>query len=199
MAEIYRDIISGQFHRIGERDSDIFIFSGTGAPVQGPEGMGAGYAGTGSVYIDSATGVWYRNAGTKDNVAWKAGTAGPESEASTVTLAGEQAITSDNLPVTEEYTATLDEAIAGIPVKLGTAFGSGDIDAVSIGDVEDFVGDGIEVLTDADGIVTFTVTFAAGVSGTENLTAEIDDANPFVATGGDTDTLAVVVDTTSKG
>ncbi len=198
MGEIYRDIVSAQALRIGDRNSEIFIISNEGAPSQGPEGTGYGFTGRGSLYIDSETGSWYKNLGTKDSLQWKLIEAGPENEADTVTLAGEQTINSDNEPVTETYTATLDEAIAGVPITLSTSFLEADIDAVNIGSVEDFVGDGIEVLTDGDGEVEFTVTFASDVNKTENLEAEIDDTDPFVATGGDTNTLEIVVDTTAN-
>ncbi len=72
MAEIYRDIVSGQFHRVGDRDSDVMIVTGAGAPTDGPSGTGAGTLGTGSLYINSTTGFLYENRGDKASPDWDA-------------------------------------------------------------------------------------------------------------------------------
>lgn len=114
--------------------------------------------------------------------------------ANAVTLAGEAEILSDDEPVQETYTATLDLEWADIPVTFTTGFGAADIESVAEGDVADFTGAGLEVLTGADGKASITVTFAAGRAGSENIVAGIDDGDERVATS-DTGTVAVTLDT----
>lgn len=40
------------------------------APVGGADGDGASFAGSGSIYIDSSTGILYRNEGTAAMTVW---------------------------------------------------------------------------------------------------------------------------------
>ncbi|HXN74931.1 MAG TPA: hypothetical protein VN855_00380 [Candidatus Acidoferrum sp.] len=50
---------------------DVCTFSGATAPVDGGSGTGAGFAGTGSLYIARDTGKGYLNGGSKATPAWK--------------------------------------------------------------------------------------------------------------------------------
>jgi hypothetical protein len=52
-------------------DNDFVQYSGSGAPTDGTSGTMAGFAGTGSVYVDVATGNWYCNLGTKASPTWR--------------------------------------------------------------------------------------------------------------------------------
>ena len=47
------------------------LFDGSGAPTDGTSGTGAGFASTGSVYTDVATGTAYRNVNTKASPTWQ--------------------------------------------------------------------------------------------------------------------------------
>jgi len=51
--------------RIGE---GVLIFAGAGSPEDGT--TGAGFAGTGSIYVSEASGAAYRNTGDKDETEW---------------------------------------------------------------------------------------------------------------------------------
>jgi len=117
-------------------------------------------------------------------------------------LAGETDITSDNEPVTEQYTATVvDEfgnAVEGVQVDFdATAFNVGDVDDVSLveGDsganvtVAGLVSDGnLSAETNADGQVIIAVTWSDEVDETADMTAEEQDEN-------NDDTLSITVDT----
>lgn len=65
---------------------------GSGAPVNGTSGTGAGSAGPGSLYIDYVTGTWYNNTNTKASPTWTAGVA-ISGAASVTTLAASSTIT----------------------------------------------------------------------------------------------------------
>ena len=54
----------------GLTSGDTLFLSGAGAPSDGTSGTGAGTAGVGSVYINTTTGAWYRNTGTKASPTW---------------------------------------------------------------------------------------------------------------------------------
>lgn len=51
---------------------DVCMFTASGVPVDGVAGTGAGFAGTGSLYVNSATGEAYLNTGTSASPTWKA-------------------------------------------------------------------------------------------------------------------------------
>jgi len=119
-------------------------------------------------------------------------------EANEVTLTGSESVKTDNVPKEETYEIELDEELVGVPVVITTTFLEADIDAVDAGDVTDLVGEGIEVLTDAEGKASIAITFSDAVDKTANVVATISDTELHVATGGDTSTLAVVVDTSTK-
>lgn len=70
MATFYRDRIYADVVWIGDRTTDIGIMVGEGAPTDGTEGTGAGLLGPGSVYINSTTGAWTKNTGTKADPTW---------------------------------------------------------------------------------------------------------------------------------
>lgn len=48
----------------------VVIVSGAGAPTDGNSGTGAGYTGTGSLYVDVTIGELYINVGTQASPAW---------------------------------------------------------------------------------------------------------------------------------
>lgn len=50
--------------------NDIWLFSANGVPQAGTSGTGAGWAGIGSLCVDSTTGKWYTNTGTKASPTW---------------------------------------------------------------------------------------------------------------------------------
>jgi hypothetical protein len=49
---------------------NIGILEGTGAPTSGGSGTAAGKAGIGCLYVDSASGLYYVNTGTKASPTW---------------------------------------------------------------------------------------------------------------------------------
>lgn len=200
MGTFYRDNIHGEVIWIGDRDTDIGITSGAEAPVlSGANATGKDLLGKGSVYIAQDSGVWYNNIGTKASPVWKDMTGEPTLEAnavSTLEIDPPSPIESDDEPVQAVITAELDEEIAGIPVTFTTAFLEADFDDVLEGDVEDFAGAGLAVMTDEEGKAILTVVFTNGVDKeTVDITAAIDDSDRFVGTT-DTETIAVTVDTT---
>ena len=195
MGELYRDVLTAQVIRIGNRDSEVLFMSGEGMPdpIHGTDAPGAGFAGAGSIYIDETTGTWYRNMGNVANPQWKSEVVPtPEESATTVALSGASSIGFDNM--VEEYEADVGVEIAGIPVTFRTDLLEAEIEAISEGDITDFVATGVEVLTNEYGLATLEVTFALDVDNTENITAAIDDSDSYVTTTAD-DSVAVVVDT----
>ena len=51
-------------------DSSVVVLVDNDAPVNGADGDGASFAGTGSIYIDKSAGMIYRNDGTAAMVNW---------------------------------------------------------------------------------------------------------------------------------
>lgn len=49
--------------------NNVWIFSGTGAPVDGTSGTGVGFAGPGSLYLRTA-GTMFQNTGTMASPTW---------------------------------------------------------------------------------------------------------------------------------
>jgi len=117
--------------------------------------------------------------------------------ATTVTLTGDESITSDDEPEDGTYTAALDIAWAGIPILFTTDFLEGDIDAVSEGTVEEFTNGGVEVLSDSSGEAELVVTFAADVEKETDITAAINEEHDNIGANDD-DSVTVDVDTTSN-
>lgn len=53
--------------------SDIWLnLAANGAPVNGVNGTGAGWAGKGSTLVDSTSGIWYSNTNTMASPTWTA-------------------------------------------------------------------------------------------------------------------------------
>ena len=50
----------------------VFLFTGAGNPTNGAvgTGTGAGWAGTGSLYVNVTAGTLFQNTGTKASVTW---------------------------------------------------------------------------------------------------------------------------------
>lgn len=53
-----------------DADSDIYLFTGSGAPTDGAAGTGAGEAGKGSLYFRRSNGALYYNSNTKASPTW---------------------------------------------------------------------------------------------------------------------------------
>lgn len=51
-------------------DNSVFFLSGTGAPVDGVNGTGAGVTGPGSLYINISNGDHFRNTNTQASPTW---------------------------------------------------------------------------------------------------------------------------------
>ena len=47
-----------------------YLFSGSGAPVDGASGTGVGWAGRGSLYVNRANGTLFQNTGTVASPTW---------------------------------------------------------------------------------------------------------------------------------
>jgi hypothetical protein len=52
--------------------NSVWIFSGSGAPVNGANGDGGGWAGIGSLFIRTDNGGLYSNTGTRASPTWTA-------------------------------------------------------------------------------------------------------------------------------
>lgn len=52
------------------RDADVWEIADSGVPTNGTSGTGAGFAGLGSIYTNTATGYKYINTGTKASPTW---------------------------------------------------------------------------------------------------------------------------------
>jgi len=122
-----------------------------------------------------------------------------EADASVVSLiASTTSLVVDNATGDIIFTASLDKAYAGVPVtfQLGT-FLAADISAVSSGSAAALVGAGVAVNTNAFGIATITVTFAAAVDKNGVMTASISQASDNVSANS-SDNVFVTVDTTEQ-
>ena len=51
--------------------NDVYLSCDTGVPTSGAAGTGAGFAGTGSTYVNLSTGIMYTNIGTKLSPQWQ--------------------------------------------------------------------------------------------------------------------------------
>lgn len=50
----------------------VWQFAAAGVPTDGTTGTGAGWAGTGSLYVNTTAGTLYQNTGTKASPTWTA-------------------------------------------------------------------------------------------------------------------------------
>jgi len=116
------------------------------------------------------------------------------SQATEVSIAGDDEVKSDGILMNGTYTATVNLAQAGIPVTLSTDFSETDILSVGEHSIEDFCGDGITIDTDGSGEVEIDVTFAEQVDSTEYITVSIDGSDDYVYESDDAD-IEVTVQT----
>jgi len=54
-------------------NNNVWDFVGSGAPTNGTSGTGAGFAALGSTYLDTVTGITYKNIGTVLSPTWQQG------------------------------------------------------------------------------------------------------------------------------
>lgn len=104
------------------------------------------------------------------------------SKASSVTLAGDDTISSDGAPESGTYTASLDVELAGVPVLFNMNSALAEyVTTVSTGSVDDLHDPGITVLTDENGEAQLIITFGAEVEEAGQLSATITNTHELVS------------------
>lgn len=113
------------------------------------------------------------------------------------TFVGETLVSSDDEPVEEQYTLTLDEEVEGVTVSFQTAgFDADSIAEVSEGEVSELFDEdeAIEITTDEQGQATLNVTWSGDVRDAGALEASISETDERVSAD-DIEDLRIGVDT----